>query len=170
MIKSFLIFLVTTNSLLLACPPQRELSLQRQIEYDNSELVLIGEITELTNSRSKFKVVAKEIFKGDVFENQELTGRVGFVAEPIIKITGVWLIYGTIQEGELVLNVCGLSRDMERPYESQYFNHPIVPPPPDTWPPIDEWERQKEEWKKQQKINSFNELEIELKLLRSKNK
>jgi hypothetical protein len=170
MIKPVLIFLLTTNSLLLACPPQRELNLQRQIEYDNSELVFIGEIIELTNSKSKFKVVAKEIFKGDIFENCELIGRVGFVAEPIIRNTGLWLIYGTIQEGELVLNVCGLSRDLERPYESQYFNHPIVPPPPDAWPPIDEWERQKEEWAKQQKINSFNELEIELKLLRSRNK
>jgi hypothetical protein len=120
------IYTILTITSLNCCPPTKRLSEQRQQEYEKSELVFIGEIIELSHANETFKIIVKEIFKGNLIENQTVNGRLGF-REPAPKKLGTWLIYGEFQEEEIVINECGLSRDLERPFDSHYFSLIMFP-------------------------------------------
>lgn len=168
-LTTILFFTLLTVNSLNSCPPPQRLSEQRQQEYENSGLVFIGRITELSQLEGTFKVITEEIFKGGLVENQKIIGKIGF-EEPAPEKPGVWLIYGELVEGELIINACGLSRDLKRPFDNHYFNNPMLPPHPNEQISPQELIKKERDWKEQQRIRSFTEIEIELEILRSKNK
>ncbi len=148
------------------------------MEYDNSGIVILGEVIYVSNDLQNFKIKVLENYKGKLVEDQIVEGENHLFCFPNANKKGLWLIYGHIENGKLKPNACGLSRSLDSPYDNRYF---LTPPPRPIHPDsiIDVTARGKEYYeieekykqrKEEYKQMAFRELDIELKQLREKRK
>ena len=158
------------------CYDTKKLDIARQIEYDNSDIVILGEVIYVSNDLQNFKIKVLENYKGKLVEDQIVEGENHLYCFPNANKKGLWLIYGRIENGKLKPNACGLSRSLNSPNDNRYF---MTPPPrpihPDSIIVVNAEEKAKLEEKymkrkEKYKQMAIKELNVELKQLREKNK
>ena len=111
----FLVFLTPCISNACECKIQKRLESLQNLEFENSECILIGEVLEIDSENDTFKVKVVESFNGDK-TGKIYSGIYNRYCEPIIDQKGQWLIYGNINEqGLLDINSCGLTRSFAHP-------------------------------------------------------
>jgi hypothetical protein len=123
-------FISTLTSWACDCGPLKKLDYERNAEYQNAEFIFIGYIYNLKNNKRVFEVKVKEIFKGNLKIGQIINGKNNYYCEPFVNESGDWLIYGKIENGKLLISLCGLSRSLKNPENNRYFIPPVLPPPP----------------------------------------
>ncbi len=113
----FLTLLIPNVSFACECLPRSLVSAQN-IEFENSDCILIGEVLEIDPKNDTFKVKVIESFNGD--ENEIVyNGIYNRFCAPIINKKGKWLIYGNINDdGLLEINACGLTRSFKNPEDN----------------------------------------------------
>lgn len=169
LLSIFLFTLSFSTCIACDCNDFEKLNIAREKEYNYSDVIFIGEIIALSDDSSNFQIKVLELFKGDIIVSQTLVGINNSYCTPYINKTGKWLIYGNLQNGELRLNICGLSRSFETPYHNHHFIY--IPEPPKQ---IDSTYkssvlRESLAKKEQHSIErAFIELENELEMLRNK--
>jgi hypothetical protein len=97
---------------------------KQDYEYENSNIIFIGEVLEINKVNHTFKVKIIELFKGTE-KAQIINGKFDIQCGPYINSGGKWLIYGNIIDKTLEVTPCGLTRSFINPKEN-----PITPPPP----------------------------------------
>jgi hypothetical protein len=173
--KIFLITLILTlfihESFSCDCKDRKDLDSARIIEFNNSELVILGEVISISDDQLNYKVRVVEIFKGDLKTSQIIEAENHQYCVPFVYFTGKWLLYGSIQNGKFKVNICGLSRSLDFPEKNRYFRAPPPPPPP--LYPRDSLKykailKESEGAEKEYKIRARKELNKEIELLRTK--
>jgi hypothetical protein len=112
------------------CPPPGKLSDKRINEINNSDFIIIGSVFSISNNYKDLNIEVIEVFKGNFVIGRKLTIINNIWCEPVVEETGKWLIYGNFTSAGLIINECGLSRSIEKPFKNSYFRHYHLPPPP----------------------------------------
>jgi len=110
------------------CKSKKSIDEARLTEMTSSDIVFIGEITKISDDKKLLTIVVEEIFKGDLVKEQELIFNNNLYCDPYVDKPGRWLIYASKIEGQLMINICGLSRSFKNPEDNRYFW--IKPPSP----------------------------------------
>lgn len=85
-------------------------------EFNNSDLVLIGDVTQVNYKEFKYEFIVCEVFKGGLEENIKIEGVNPKTCNPIIDENGQWLLFGKISENnKFVQNNCGLTNSLAKP-------------------------------------------------------
>ena len=92
-----------------------KLSYLQKVEYENSECIFIGEVTDVNKSENTFIVKVVESLDGGDEIGNIYFGKNWSTCSPYIREKGKWIIYGSSENGFLRLNMCGISRDFENP-------------------------------------------------------
>lgn len=109
------------------CAPPRKHAAAWQHEMERATVVFIGEVSDLSPDQQSFTITIVERFKGIEINTSALQGQNSRSCSPVISTTGRWLVYGTLHNGQLEINECGLTRSMERPEANRHFT--FIPPP-----------------------------------------
>jgi hypothetical protein len=154
------------------CKTKKKLDVARQTQFENAEIVILGDVFFISSDYMKFQIRILETFKGELKPDQIIEGENHLYCEPNANSIGQWLIYGYIENGKLKTIICGLSRSLKSPEDNRYFWAP--PPPPSNL--IDSTyltkKYQKKEAKKITKYKEIAKVEIqkEIELLRKRKK
>jgi hypothetical protein len=153
------------------CKDRMDLNIARITEYNNSEIIFLGEVISISDDQLSYRVSVIEVYKGDLKTNQIIEGKNHQFCAPFINYTGQWLLYGNIENGKLKVNICGLTRSLEFPEQNRYFRAPPPPPPP--LYPEDSMKyktilSESEKAEKEYQIIARKEINKEIELLRTK--
>lgn len=122
---SFLLLLVSKEMIACTCGLSR-LSEKQKWAIENSECIFIGEVFEIDKLNQTYKVRVSESLDGGDISNNIYVGKNWKSCSPYIDKKGKWLVYGSVEDGFLRLNLCGISRS---------FNYPVIYPTPPPPPP-----------------------------------
>lgn len=169
LLTTIFLVLVITESFGCDCGPVRKINEIRKTEFAVTELIFIGEIISISSDKKEIQIKVKEVFKGSISKTQLLIGQNNIYCEPYVENTGEWLIYGKIENGKLKINICGLSRSLEKPYENRYFRYIQIPPPQNaTENEIIKIDLINQESLEKNNLKAFSELSMEIEWLKTK--
>ncbi len=117
----FLISLLLTNvnENYCTCPPLGNTEKETVEEFNNSDLVLIGEVTRVNIKDSKYEFIVCEVFKGELKENLKIEGINPRTCNPVVDENGQWLMFGKLTEkNKFVQNSCGLTNSLIKPWKN----------------------------------------------------
>ena len=160
----FFFTLTTYISIACTCPPMR-LSDHQKEEVANSEYIFIGEVFEIDNSMDTYKVKVVEDLKNCDNEGVIYTGKNWKSCSPYIDSKGKWLIYAKLEKDYLRVNLCGISRSLDNP--QKLFNS-VPSPLPKEIETKKENRKRWEEWKKENKEKSKEDLINEINALKER--
>lgn len=125
--KKYLTIIVLLISLKgLACDcALKTLSDWQKSELENSEFIFIGDVIEVNDSDWTFKIKVTEPLVGGDSIGNIYVGKNWKYCSPYVHEKGKWIVYGTMEEGFLRLNICGISRSFSNPVVN------LLPPPPE---------------------------------------
>ncbi|WP_034917123.1 hypothetical protein [Gillisia sp. CAL575] len=113
------ILLTNVNDNYCTCPALGNTEKETANEFNNSELVLIGEVTRVNSKDFKYEFIVCEVFKGDLKENMKLEGVNPRTCNPIVDENGQWLLFGELTEkNKFVHNDCGLTNSLIKPWKN----------------------------------------------------
>ncbi len=120
------VLLTNVNNNYCTCPPLGNPEKETVNEFNNSDLVLIGEVTRVNSKDFKYEFIVCEVFKGDLEENMKIEGVNPRTCNPIVDENGQWLLFGKLtEENKFVQNDCGLTNSLIKPWK----NLPMALPP-----------------------------------------
>ncbi len=129
-----ILFILTIHNLYSCnCRTKKELDSARQLEYVNSEIIILGEVIFVSSDQNSFKIKVLESYKGELLAHQVIEGENHEYGFPNVYYTGHWFIYRYFENGTFKTNICGLSRSLKFPEKSRYF-WALPPPPPPLYP------------------------------------
>jgi len=115
---TIILILLSLKSFACECGIKR-LSDSQKAELENSECIFIGEVIEVNNTDLTFKIKVTESLDGSDSIGNIYIGKNWKYCSPYVQENGKWIVYGTMEDEFLRLNMCGISRS---------FDHPIVNP------------------------------------------
>lgn len=87
-------------------------SQKREMEF--SECIFIGKITEVKDDLT-YKITVVESLDGGDLQGNIYIGKNLRNCYPYVEEQGTWLVYASMEDGFLTMNMCGLSRPFDRP-------------------------------------------------------
>ncbi|TYP72118.1 hypothetical protein [Aquimarina intermedia] len=133
----FLLLWVSKEMIACTCGLSR-LSEKQKWAIENSECIFIGEVFEIDKHNQTYKIRVSESLDGGDTPNNIYLGKNWKTCTPYINEEGKWIVYGSMEDGFLRLNLCGISRS---------FNYPVIYPTPPPPPELNEKPKSKIERK-----------------------
>ena len=138
------LFLFSETSNTCTCAPVGNWRSATAAEFDNVELVFIGDVQQIDDEGLEYELVVCEVFKGNLSEGQRISGVNPKSCNPVVDKKGQWLFFGDKSDQNLFSqNICGLTNHLIEPIRQ-------LPPPPPPDSDID-YEEYKRTWKKEAK-------------------
>jgi hypothetical protein len=120
------LLLTNLNDNFCTCPPIGNTIKETVDEFNNSNIVVIGEVTKVNNMVFKYEFTICEVFKGDLKKDSIIEGINPRTCNPIVDENGQWLLFGKlIDKNKFVHNNCGLTNSLIKPWK----NLPLAVPP-----------------------------------------
>ena len=114
--------LILTLTILLLIPIEiiacdcglKKLAESQKSEMEFSECIFIGKIIEVSDDLT-YKIIVVESLDGGDLQGNVYIGRNWRYCYPYVEGQGTWLVYASMENGFLTMNMCGLSRPFDRP-------------------------------------------------------
>ena len=111
--------MTNVNENYCTCPPLGNTEKETVEEFNNSDLVLIGEVTRVNIKDSKYEFIVCKVFKGELKENLKIEGVNPRTCNPVVDENGQWLMFGKLTEkNKFVQNACGLTNSLIKPWKN----------------------------------------------------